>query len=134
MDDFPVVARIAEKGHSLVILLPSGQRMALDPGQDLQSLTAENLSAGATGLTPTEKLISAVDSQWLAQASGPVWAENAAADSCGLVFTALDGSMRRVVVTNLPPGPLASIDQLIAVLERTIADSARTAGLDGGPG
>lgn len=134
MDDFPVVARIAEKGHSLVILLPSGQRMALDPGQELQSLTAENLSAGATGLTPTETLISAVDSQWLVQASGPVWAENAAADSCGLVFTALDGSMRRVVATNLPPGPLASIDQLIAVLERTIADFARTAGLDDGPG
>lgn len=134
MDDFPVVARIAEKGHSLVVLLPSGQRMALDPGQDLQSLTAEDLSAGATGLTPTEKLISAADSQWLVQASGPVWAETAAGDSCGLVFTALDGSMRRVVVTGLPPEPLASIDQLIAVLERTILVSARTAGLDDGPG
>ena len=132
MDDRPVVARVADAGHSLVIFIPGGKRVALDPGQVLQDSAIEDLLAAATPLTPTECLVSATGSQWLVQASGPVWAEAAATDACGLVFTALDGSMKRIAVTGLPPGPLPTGEQLADVLVRALAAPGETEG--GGDG
>ncbi len=133
MDDRPVVARVADGGHSLVIFIPGGQRVALEPGQVLQNSAIEELRAAATPLTPTECLVSVAGSQWLVQASGPVWAEAAAADSCGLVFTALNGSMKRLGVTGLPPGPLPTGQQLADVLARALAVPGETEGRgDGG--
>lgn len=128
MDDRPVVARVAAEGHTLVVLVPGGRRVALEPGQDLQNSAIEDLRAAATPLTPTECLVSAAGSQWLVQASGPVWAEAAATDSCGLVFTALDGSLRRVAVTGLPPGPLPTGEQLAGLLAQAVAAPGETAG------
>lgn len=128
MDDRPVVARVADEGHSLVIFVPGGQRVALEPGQVLQDSAIEGLRAEATPLTPTECLLSAPGGQWLVQASGPVWAEAASADSCGLVFTALDGSLKRTAVTGMPPGPLPTGEQLADILARALAAPGQTGG------
>ena len=132
MDDQPVVARVADGGHSLVIFIPGGQRVALEPGQDLQSSAIEDLRAAGTPLTPTECLVSAAGSQWLVQASGPVWAEAAATDSCGLVFTALDGSRKRITVTGLPPGPLPAGEEIADLLAKALAAPGETTGRDDG--
>ncbi len=128
MDERAEVGRVAEGGHSLVVFIPGGQRVALEPRQALQELDIDDLRAAATPLTPTECLIFPAGGEWLVQASGPVWAEAAARDSCGLVFTALDGSLKRISVTGLPPGPLPSGEHLAEVLTRALAAPGETDG------
>lgn len=124
MPDRPVIARVAEGGHTLVVFVPGGGRLAVPPGQRLQEATSPELLAGARSLTATERLYTNGGCTWLVQASGPVWSDTAAADSCGLVFTALDGSMRRASLAGLPPGPMPSDEDLGGLLERAL----------GGPG
>jgi hypothetical protein len=122
MGDRPVVARTAEGGHSLVVFVPSGRRSALAPGERLEDASLGDLESSSVEMTATEILIDLDEVMWLAQASGPVWADAAAADSAGFVFTALDGSGHRVTVTGLPPGPLPDQSELRAVLNGALTD------------
>lgn len=124
MDDRPIVAREAAGGHSLVVFVPSGRRSALLPGASLKDTSVADLASSAVEMTATETLVDLDGATWLAQASGPVWAEAAAADSAGFVFTALDGSSRRVEVTGLAPGPLPGHSQLVAVLKDALTGDA----------
>ena len=124
MGDRPVVARTVDGGHSLVVFVPSGRRNAIPPGSDLQGASLQDLEASAVEMTATEAVVEADGLHWMVQASGPVWAETAAADSAGLVFTALDGSGRRVEVSGLAPGPLPDDAALIAILNGVRANEA----------
>ena len=74
-------------GYFLAEAPEDDRRAALDPGVDFESLSEADvlaLWAGAAGLTPTERRFSASGEVWLAQASGPVWADGAAAGLTGL--------------------------------------------------
>ena len=128
MRELPVVARVAEGGHTLVVLLPGGRRTALSPGIQREESTAEDLLAAARPLTMTERVVTAHGAAWLVQASGPVWSGGAAADSCGLVFTALDGTMRRVSRAGLLPGSLPGDAELGELLEQALAAQNGEAG------
>lgn len=131
MDDRPVVALCAAGGHSLIVFVDEGVRVAVPSGQSPpESATAEML-ASARPLTSTERIYSGPDCAWLVQASGPAWSDDAAADACGLVFTSLDGKMTRASVTGRPPGPLPSDAELDALLERALDASGRDPGNDG---
>lgn len=122
MDDRPVVVRTVEDGHSLVVFIPSGRRSALAPGARLEDARVAELESSAVPMTATETLVDLDGDTWLVQSSGPVWAEAAAADSAGLVFTALDGSGRRVSLSGLAPGPLPDQSELAAVLKGALLD------------
>ena len=124
MDERPVVARTADGGHSLIVFLPSGRRSALPPGIQLEDASLADLASEAVAMTATETLLELDGVNWLAQASGPVWAEAAAADSGGFVFTALDGSLRRVVVSGLAPGPVPDLANLVEVLRVALSGEA----------
>lgn len=131
MDNRPVVARRAEGGHTLVVLVDEAVRLALPRGElPPESITPE-LIAGARPLTATERIYSRDDGAWLVQASGPAWSKDAAADACGLVFTALDGTMTQASVGGRPPGPLPPDAELDALLERALGASERRPGNDG---
>lgn len=122
MADTPVIARTADGGHSLVVFLPSGRRAALAPGERLEDVSASDLEAASVAMTATETLVQVEGVPWLVQASGPVWSPGAAVDAAGLVFTALDGSGRRIEVTGRAPGPMPDHDELEAVLRGVLAD------------
>lgn len=77
------------------------RRARLPADRTLGSLDAEGLEElfrEAAPLTDTERRVRAPDGRpWLAQNVGPVWAEEeAAAGATGVLFTALDGSARRL--------------------------------------
>ena len=131
MADRPVVARRAEGGHTLVVFVDEGVRLALPQGEGPpESVTPESI-ARAKPLTSTERIYSRDDGAWLVQASGPTWSENAAADACGLVFTALDGTLKQASVAGRPSGPLPPDAELDALLERALGASDRRPGNDG---
>ncbi|MDT8436391.1 MAG: hypothetical protein RRA92_06500 [Gemmatimonadota bacterium] len=96
-----VELRRGPSGLGLVVFLPGGRRAVLEPGvtlADLDDGARRELESGAAPLTPTEALFEDPDGAWwLAQATGPAWAEEgAAADIVGTRFTRLDGSGRRL--------------------------------------
>lgn len=77
------------------------RRAAPEPDRrlpDLDPAELEDLLAGATPLTETERRFRAPDGEpWLAQSVGPVWAEeDVAGGATGVLFTALAGEARRV--------------------------------------
>jgi hypothetical protein len=102
------------------------RRATLEPGEELQALDDHRLDAlfeTATALTETERrILDAAGAPWLAQASGPVWAEGgAAAGLAGVVFTRLQGPFQRLTVQD-DRAPAAPPERLLVLLER-----ARTA-------
>lgn len=124
MAETPVVARTADGGHSLVVFLPSGRRSALAPGERLEDVSVADLEAAAVAMTATESIIRVDGVSWLVQASGPVWSDGAAADATGLVFTALDGSERRLEVADRAPGPMPDHGELVTVLRGVLTADA----------
>jgi hypothetical protein len=120
MDDRPVMALRAAGGHSLIVFVGEGVRLAVPDGQPPPESATPEMLAAARPLTSTERIYSGPDCAWLVQASGPAWSDDAAADACGLVFTSLDGTMTRASLTGRPPGPLPPDAELDALLERAL--------------
>ncbi len=91
--------------------------------QALDDHRLDALFETATALTETERrILDAAGAPWLAQASGPVWAEGgAAAGLAGVVFTRLQGPFQRLTVQD-DRAPAAPPERLLVLLER-----ARTA-------
>ena len=84
------------------------RRASLEPGEEVASLDRgrlESLWSEAAPLTATEQRIRDIEGRpWLAQSSGPVWAEaDTAAGLTGLVFTSLDGTGERLEVSGGTP-------------------------------
>lgn len=111
-------------GHTLVFFSPDRARAALPPELDLADLTEVELTellAGAVSLTVTETVFEATDGRlWLAQRSGPVWAEGSGASGAfGVVFTSLTGSAerRRIDLDEPLPGDEAEASCLPPLLE-----------------
>ncbi len=129
--DEPVVALSAEGGHTLIVFVEEGVRLALPEGQPTPGSAAPELIAAARPLTSTECIRSGSRGAWLIQASGPAWSDDAAADSCGLVFTALDGTMTRVSLSGRPPGPLPPDAELDSLLEHALNESGHGPGNEG---
>lgn len=105
------------------------RRATLEPGEHLDTLDGDRLEVlveAASPLTETERRI--VDSAgvpWLAQASGPVWAEGGAASGLvGVVFTRLAGPFDRLAVRD-DGATKATTERLLTLLERarTAADT-----------
>lgn len=92
-------------GLTLVVFLPSGERALLE-GRALADLPEEELRelrGRAVPLTPTEAVYRAPDGRrWLAQATGPAWAPDAASGVLGTRFTSLDGAHERFDVAGTP--------------------------------
>lgn len=121
-------------GHGLCYLLPldSGEaldddredrRAVLEPGEELQAMDADRLDAlfeAATALTATERrILDAGGVPWLAQSSGPVWAEgDVAAGLAGVVFTRLQGPFQRLTVQD-DGAPGAPSERWLVLLERS---------------
>lgn len=104
------------------------RRAVLEPGQSLDGLDAaalQSLWSGGVPLTDTERRFSDPDDAvWLAQNTGPVWAEaDAATDSTGVLIRCLSAARPDVVVT--PSGPVRDEPpgRLREMLGRAEADS-----------
>ena len=105
-----VEALVSPSGLSLVVFPELGKRASLPAGRRLADLDAgelEALAETASPLTVTERVIELDGEPWLAQQTGPAWAEpdEASADLCGILFTRLGGSAARHRVGGRPPGP-----------------------------
>ncbi len=120
-------------GHALCYLLRieseqaaaddrEDRRATLEPGEELTALSEDRLDAlvaGAAPLTKTERrIVDAAGVPWLAQASGPVWAEGGvAAGLAGVVFTRLQGPFQRLAARD-DHATAATTERLLALLER----------------
>lgn len=98
-------------GLTLIVWPASGRRAVLREGRrlaDLDDAETEALLESAAPLTATEAIIELEGESWLAQQTGPAWAEpaEASADLCGIRFLRLDGSERCETLAGRPPGPL----------------------------
>lgn len=98
----------APSGLGLGYFLSSGtdgdRRVELAAGIDLASLDEEAVSAlweSAAPLTSTERRISVDGDSWLAQASGPVWAEGAAVGTLGVRLTCLTSERATIAVAGV---------------------------------
>lgn len=87
------------------------RRAVLEPGLELGGLGQEavvELWSGAAPLTETERRFRGPDGdEWLAQSTGPVWGEGAAAGITGLRLTCLTAARAPVEVRG---GDLDSLD------------------------
>ncbi|MFO7587000.1 MAG: hypothetical protein R6X22_02915 [Gemmatimonadota bacterium] len=96
----------AGPGLALVVFLPDGERAPLEDGRSLASMSDGELAElrkRATPLTATEAILVAPDGRrWLAQATGPAWAADAAPGILGTRFTSLDGALERFEVAGTP--------------------------------
>lgn len=130
----------AISGHALVYLLPldggappaddrRDRRAVLEPGRELADLDAaarEALASGGAPLTPTERRFTDKEGEtWLAQCSGPVWAEGVADGLTGIVFTRLTGGHERRLLRNGRPD--LTVDELRSALGRAAGAGATDA-------
>lgn len=116
-----VVSHRAVSGLGLVVFPEPGVRATIPAGGSLGSMSDEELvelAASAAPLTATEAILDHEDGPWLVQATGPAWAESAASDVCGLLFTRLDGSGQRWAIEGREPGPLPPPEELRSLLDR----------------
>lgn len=115
-------------GLSLVVFPDAGRRASLPAGRRAAEMSAEELSDledEAVGLTVTERIFRREGEPWLAQQTGPAWADadEASADLCGIVFTRLDGSAERHAVAGRSPGPPPDEEELRALLDGEIGEA-----------
>ena len=103
------------------------RRALLESGESLSDLDDDRLGellAEGAPLTATERRLETPDGgRWLAQSTGPVWAEGVAAGLTGVLFTDLRGSGERHRVGSGPIAGLAE-DRLLRLWDEARAMSA----------
>lgn len=127
-----VVALRTESGLALVVWPDEGRRAAISDGRDLADLSGAERAAlyeTASPLTVTEGVIELEGEAWLAQQTGPAWAEpaEASADLCGLSFLRLDGSEQREIVSGRAPGRIPAAAELRQLLATSLRNDEETA-------
>lgn len=124
MADTGLVVEALRSGSGLTLIVwpASGRRAVLREGRrlaDLDDAETDGLLESAAPLTATEAIIELEGESWLAQQTGPAWAEpaEASADLCGIRFLRLDGSERCETLAGRPPGPLPDESGLREMLD-----------------
>lgn len=129
-----------DSGHGLCyfLALPAGEagdpdaaddrhdrRAVLAPDEELADADEDRLRElheRARPLTDTERRFSGPDGKWwLAQNTGPVWAEAGVAEGAtGILFTSLEGTLER---GRVPGGHVANLtgSELVAARDRALA-------------